>query len=148
MLDHTEGPPAESGSPLAHFERSVNDTLTALRYIDDHMNAGPIYLAVFERHMALVRRMALGNLIQAFERFIKETAVVSVDHVSGHVHDDRFDEFKPGGASVALNFTSAGSVGRLLCESDTWMNVESINKRFRQTRYLGAPITNTTPRSC
>lgn len=48
-----------------------------LNYIDQHIS--PIkmgyYKATFESHVALLRRMVLGNLIEAFELFIKELAI-------------------------------------------------------------------------
>jgi hypothetical protein len=131
LLDHSEEAPEESGAPIRHFERSMNDTLSALRYIDDHMDVESIYAAVYERHLAQMRRMALGNLIQAFERFVKETAIVCVDHVARCVHDNRYEKFEADGNSIAINF-QAGSIGKALCEGGTWMNIGSVNERFRK----------------
>lgn len=131
LLDHTEEAPEESGSPIRHFELSMNDTLNALRYIDDHVTVGSIYAAVYEGHFSHVRRMALGSLIQAFERFIKETAIVCVDHIASYVHDNRYEKFEADGNSVAINFQAA-SIGKALCEGGTWMNIGSVNERFRK----------------
>ncbi|HEY8749768.1 MAG TPA: hypothetical protein VIM11_17425 [Tepidisphaeraceae bacterium] len=74
---------------------------------------------------------ALGSLIQAFERFLKELAIVCVDHVAPYVLDGRFDSFEPRGSNLAIHF-QAGTVGKAMCESDTWLNDSSVNERFRQ----------------
>lgn len=139
LLGHTEPLPAESSRPIEHYERYTNDCINMIRYMDRHIGPAGIYEAVLERHMAMMRRMALGSLIQAFERFLKEVAIVCVDHVAPHVLDGRFDSFEPRGSSVAINFT-AGTVGKAMCEADTWLNNSSVNERFRQM--LKSPFGN------
>ena len=44
--------------------------------------------------------MVLGSLVEAFERFIKETAVVCVDAIAPFTIDNRFDQFSPTGGSL------------------------------------------------
>ncbi len=108
-----------------------------LKYVEDHLRASRIYEAVYNRHMAQQRRMALGSLIEAFERFLKELAVVCVDHVAPNVYDDRFEEFKPSGTELAVHF-AAGTIGKAMCEAGTWISNGLINDRFR--RLLKAPF--------
>jgi hypothetical protein len=74
--------------------------------------------------------MVLVSMVEAFERFIKETAIVCVDSIAPYTIDDRFDKFSPTGGSLAAQF-DAGSVGMAMCESDTWLSNQAINERFR-----------------
>ncbi len=59
------------------LQARLNSCSLMLNYIDQHIS--PIkmgyYKATFESHVALLRRMVLGNLIEAFELFIKELAI-------------------------------------------------------------------------
>jgi hypothetical protein len=75
--------------------------------------------------------MVLAELIESFERFLKELATVCVDQLAPYTLDDRFDEFAPKRTEQVAAFVTAGSIGRALCESDTWINNDTINKRFR-----------------
>jgi hypothetical protein len=75
--------------------------------------------------------MLLVNLVQAFERFLKETAAVCVDHLAEFVLDKRFDEFQIRGSVLAAHFGS-GTLGKSLCEADTWLDCKDINDRFRK----------------
>jgi hypothetical protein len=81
--------------------------------------------------------MALANLIESFERFLKELASVCIDALVGQVGDDQFDEFSAKGSQLAFHL-SAGSVGKALCESDTWLTNKTINERFK--RLLKSPF--------
>ena len=118
MLQHTAPLPAESGRPIDHFDRTTNDNDGFMRYVERHLQTSSIYQAVYQRHMASARRMVLASHLQAFERFIKEMAIVCVDEVAELVFDGRLDRFEPRGAALAANFRN-GTVGRALCESDT-----------------------------
>jgi hypothetical protein len=110
VLQHTAPLPAELSSPIVNYERSVSGCLALMKYVEDHLLASRIYEAVYNRHMALQRRMALGGLIEAFERFLKELAVVCVDHTAPYVYDDRFEEFAPSGTELAVHFAAGTSV--------------------------------------
>jgi hypothetical protein len=77
-----------------------------------------------------LNRMVLVSLVEAFERFLKETAIVCVDAIAPFTIDNRFDQFSPSGGTLAAQF-NAGSVGKAMCESDTWLNNPAINERFR-----------------
>jgi hypothetical protein len=74
--------------------------------------------------------MALVNLVEAFERFLKEMAAECVECLADVVGDDRLDVFQIKGGSLAYHFR-AGSLGASLCESSTWLNVQEVSKRFK-----------------
>jgi hypothetical protein len=130
LLDHHLAPFAESAIPILHLEQSLAANFSLIKYVDDHVRIQPIYESVYERHMSHLRRMVLGNLVQSFERFLKEIAAVCVDQVAPYVYDGRFDKFETSGNALAGNF-EAESVGRALCEASTWLNNDSVNARFR-----------------
>jgi hypothetical protein len=81
--------------------------------------------------MAAQQRMTLGSLIESFERFLKDLAIVCVDHIAPYVFDDRFEDFSPTGTELAAHF-NARSIGKAMCESGTWLNNRLVNDRFRR----------------
>ena len=129
LLTHTVPVGAEN-VPLRNFEERTNACFNLIKYVDDHVSSQSIYHAVYEGHMSLLHRMVLVSLVETFERFVKETAVVCVDAIAPFTVDDRFGVFSPTGGSLAAQF-NAGSVGRAMCESDTWLSNGAINERFR-----------------
>lgn len=138
VLQHTSPMLPESYCPIRHFERSANVGLTLLGYIDAHIDPATVYPVVYNRHLGHLRRMVLAELIQSFVRFLKELATVCVDQLAPYILDDRFDAFAPKRAEQIAAFVTAGSIGRALCESDTWINNGTINDRFRSL--LKAPF--------
>lgn len=130
LLSHTDDSPDVDAAPIRNFEQRIGSGDRLVHYIDRHLDAEKIYATVLDRHMALLNRMTLVMMIESFERFIKELAVVCVDCLSQYAIDDRFDKLTASPGIVALQFGS-GSVGRALCESDTWLNNSLINDRFR-----------------
>jgi hypothetical protein len=106
-----------------HYRRSEADIWGTLEHAEQK--------EVENRHLDRIYLMSLGNLIEAFERFLKEAAAVCVDHLASLVVDDRFDEFPVQGSSLASHF-GAGTPGKSLCESTTWLDCKEINKRFRK----------------
>jgi hypothetical protein len=54
-----------------------------------------------------------------------------VDHVARLVLDERLNVFRPKATSLAAHFDEE-SLGRALCEGDTWLDCEEIDRRFRQ----------------
>jgi hypothetical protein len=104
--------------------------LLILNYIDDHIDDDDIYEAVYERHLGHLRRMILAELIESFERFLKELAALCADSLAPYTVDDRFDELVPKRGDKIAAFVNAPSIGKALCESDTWINNASINTRF------------------
>jgi hypothetical protein len=121
----------EADRPLRHFERASNVGLLLLDYLADHIDSQTVYPAVYDRHLGQLRRMVLAEMLESFERFLKELAAVCADHLAPYTLDDRFDEFAPRRTEQIAAFVTSGSIGRALCESDTWISNETINKRFR-----------------
>ncbi len=131
LLQHTLPLLPEAGCPIDHFEASASIGFAVIKYFADHIDEHAVYPAVYGRHMGHLRRMVLAELIESFERFLKELASVCADCLAPYTLDDRFDEFAPRRAEQIAAFVTAGSVGKALCESDTWINNDSINKRFK-----------------
>ena len=117
-------------APIRNFEERTNACFNLIKFIDDHISAQSVYRASYDLHRSLLDRMVLVSLVEAFERFIKESAVVCVDAIAPFTIDDRFDKFTPTGGSLAAQF-KARSVGKAMCESDTWLSNQTINERFR-----------------
>ncbi len=130
LLTHTDPLSPGIDAPLRNFEERTNACFNLIKYIDDHISNQSVYQASYNRHRSLLNRMVLVSLVEAFERFIKETAIVCVDAIAPFTIDNRFDHFTPSGGSLAAQF-NAGSVGKAMCESDTWLNNHAINERFR-----------------
>ncbi|TWT51431.1 hypothetical protein Pla22_42090 [Rubripirellula amarantea] len=109
LLQHTEANATGEDAPIRNFDRRANSSLALIKYIDDHVANQSVYQAVYDRHMALLHRMVLVSLIEAFERFIKELAVVCVDAIAPITIDNRFDQFTASPGLLAIQF-GAGSV--------------------------------------
>jgi hypothetical protein len=137
IVRHTNPLPAESICPILHFEQSAKASTGLLRFVDFHLSTAGLSRSAYETHVLHLRRMALASLIEAFERFLKELASVCIDALVRHVGDDRFEEFSARGGQLAFHL-SAGSVGKALCESDTWLTNRTINERFK--RLLKSPF--------
>ena len=121
----------ESTVALLHYERTANDAWNLLNYFDRNVGRANIKKKVFESHLHRLRSMVVLSLVEAFERFVKETAAVCVDHIGPNTIDDRLDVFSFKGSTFATHF-AAGSLGSSLCEGHTWLNCKQINERFRQ----------------
>lgn len=119
----------EAGRPIRHFEESANAGSSLLKYLEDHIDPTDVYRAVYDRHFGHLRRMILAEMLESFERFLKELASVCIDDLAPYTTDDRFDEFIPKRTMIAA-VVNATSVGKALCESDTWLNNAAINNRF------------------
>lgn len=130
VFRHTLPLHPEADRPFRHFERSANTGLQLLKYIDDHIDQSDVYAAVYDRHIGHLRRMALAELIESFERFLKDFAALCVDYLAPYTTDDRFDELVPKRSDKIAAFVNAPSIGKALCESDTWINNSTINTRF------------------
>jgi hypothetical protein len=130
VLQHTSALHPEADRPIRHFERSTISALRMMDYLVDHIDLADVYPAVFNGHLAQLRRMILAELIESFERFLKELAAVCIDYLASYTADDRFDDFVPKRGGTVAAFVSAASVGKALCESDTWISNSSINARF------------------
>lgn len=131
LLTHTVPVRRDVDAPIRNFEGRVSAGFSLIKYLDDHISTETVYSTVYDGHLTNLHRMVLVSLVEAFERFIKEVAVVCVDAVASYSIDNRFDVFTTSGGTVAAQF-SAGSIGKALCESDTWLSNSTINDRFRQ----------------
>jgi hypothetical protein len=139
LLQHASPGFVEPDCPIRRFEQLSNTGDALIKYIQDHIEPKDVYEAVYDRHLGHLRRMVLAELIEAFEGFIKDIAALCIDHLAPYVADDRFDEYMPRGSRIAA-FVNAKSIGKALCESDTWLKNETINERFRQL--LKTPFGN------
>ncbi len=136
MLDHVGEMPPEADAPISHYKLASNAALDMRRYIDWKLKDAGHYPAVRDKHFKTLNNMVLVNLIQSFERFIKDLAAVCVDHLFDLTVDGRFDEPQVRGSSLAAHFASS-SPGKALCESGTWLDCKGINERFKA--YLRHP---------
>jgi hypothetical protein len=131
ILQHVGPLPLEASAPFAHYSRSATDVWNLREYVDRNVTGPGRSTAVANRHLARLDSLILLNLIDTFERFLKETAAVCIDHLAEFVLDRRFDEFQVRGSVLAAHF-GAGTLGQSLCEADTWLDCRDINDRFRK----------------
>jgi hypothetical protein len=131
ILAHHEPLAPESLSPIAQYRDAVNANLGLINYIEDHLRRVPHSPASKAKHMGHLRRLVLANLIETFERFLKELAAACIDQLAGFVTNDRYNAFTAKGNEIVAHF-EAGSIGKALCESDTWLSNDVINQRFRK----------------
>ncbi len=131
IVGNHENPPPEAAQPAAHYLRTSNDhvkTLTDLtRACDVFATISP---TAREGHLTRSRGMVLVNLIETFERYLKEAAAACIDLLARHVLDDRFNKFPLSGGVLAAHF-AAGTVGRALCEALVPTDTAKVNDRFR-----------------
>jgi hypothetical protein len=123
ILKHVQPLVDEARAPILPYRRSVADVWETLDHLEER--------EVEDRHLDRLHLMAVVNLIESFERFLKEAAAVGVDTLATLVVDDRFDGFPVQGSSLASHF-GAGTLGKSLCESTIWLDCTEINKRFRK----------------
>jgi hypothetical protein len=140
ILQSVELLPDEAKSPILHFRRTLSDTAGALDYMVRKIGASPRNQSIAERHLGRLNGMALVHMVETFERYLKEVAGECVDCLAELVVDAGFDIFnKIQGSNLASHF-SAGTLGKALCESGTWLDCEEINRRFRSI--LADPFDN------
>lgn len=137
ILQHVQPLPGEAKAPILHYRRTGADIWGSLAYVERAFGEGNRYQAVAEQHLGRLYGMALVNLVETFERFLKEVAAQCVDCLAAFIVDDRFNAFTILGSGLASHF-GTGTLGKSLCESSTWLDCEEINKRFR--RLLADPF--------
>jgi hypothetical protein len=137
ILAHVAPLPAEAGTPLAHCDRTSIDLWNLVRYVERAFGQLPLQPAAVRRHLARLHGMILVNLVETFERYLKEVAAACVDHLARYVLDDRFNAFRVQGSALAAHF-GTDTLGRSLCESATWLDCDEVNDRFR--RLLAPPF--------
>ena len=90
ILAHVEPLPPEAGNPLSHYRRSGTDLDNLLRYAERNFGLlESLKPAVKGRHLARLHMMVVVNLIETFERYLKEAAAACVDLLGAFVLDDR-----------------------------------------------------------
>lgn len=128
----TQSLPIEAAvGPLPHYERTVNDAWNLLVFVERKLAVTQTDRAFGDPHMSRLHSMVMLSLLAAFERLIKELAAACVDHVGRLVLDDRLDVFKIDGSTLAAHF-STDTLGRALCESETWMDCDKTNEKFKK----------------
>ena len=138
IVGHTSPMPEEAAAPLPHYERTASDAWNLLVYVERNLKRTTVYQRPYDRHFHRLSSMALVAMVEAFERFIKETAAVCIDHLGALVLDDRWNVFRLDADDLAAHF-SERSLGKSLCESDTWLSCATIDERFR--RILADPFS-------
>ena len=131
MIAHVDPLPPEAETPFSHFDRSINDIWNLLLYFEHKLRRLPRRPAVLRAHMARLQGMILVNMIETFERYLKEVAAACVDCLARYVLDDRFNAFRVQGSALAAHFGTE-TLGRSLCESATGLDCDEINDRFRK----------------
>lgn len=121
----------QAKAPILHYRRTVQEIWGALGYVERLIAERRHYQAVVDRHLDRLNAMVLVNLVETFERFLKEAAAECVDCLADLIVDDRFNTFPIQAAALASHFGS-GSAGKALCESTTWLDCKEINDRFRK----------------
>jgi len=104
ILLHVQPLPDEAKAPILHYRRTVADIWGALGYVERAIGQRERYQTVVARHLGRVYGMALVNLVETFERFLKEVAAECVDCLADLVVDDRFNVFKIQGSALASHF--------------------------------------------
>jgi hypothetical protein len=111
ILSHVDPLPAEADTPLAHCNRSSTDLWNLLLYVERAFGQLPLQPAAVRRHLTRLHGMILVNLVETFERYLKEVAAACVDHLARYVLDDRFNAFRlQGSACRPLRHRYAGPV--------------------------------------
>jgi hypothetical protein len=131
ILKSVEDLPPEASTPLAHYKWSGADLWSLLQYVE--LNSSQLTAlkpAVMQRHLSRLYRMILVDLIETFERFLKEAAAACIDLLGRFILDNRFDKFTVKGSILAVHF-GTDTLGRALCESSTWLDTDSVTTRFK-----------------
>jgi hypothetical protein len=92
ILDRVGDMPPEAEVPISHYILSSIAAVNMRGYLMQELKGTGHYPAVRDKHFVTLNNMVLVNLIQSFERFIKDLAAVCVDHLFDRTIDGRFDE--------------------------------------------------------
>jgi hypothetical protein len=101
VLGHVQPLPAEARAPLLHYHRTSTDAWSSLTYVEESFRRAGRHKPTARRHLGRLNAMVLVNLIESFERYLKEAAAVCIDLVGAYVLDDRFDTFRLQGSALA-----------------------------------------------
>lgn len=119
ILKHLLPLPYEAKAPLSHYDRSSLDAWNLLEYIESAFKRVPrLRSKVAQRRLIQLQGMLLINLIETFERFLKEIAAACIDYLAAYILDDRFNAFRVQGSALAAHYAT-DTLGKALCESLT-----------------------------
>jgi hypothetical protein len=135
--EHVAELPPESASPIEHYKRGANDSWNLLKYFEAKAEQAGGSKGPYERHLVRLRSMVLLALVETFERFLKELAATCVDQAGKLILDDRLSVFSVHVSAIAAHYEEH-TVGKALAEGATWLDSETINKRYR--RLLADPF--------
>ncbi len=124
--------------PIEHFRYATAHALRMVDYMIDLGKRAEFYEKGFRRHQKGMSMLAFFQLVAAFERLLKELAALCVDEVAPLCTDDRLNRFSIRGADAAPHVRDQ-KVGRALCESQLWHDVNEVNLRFKDVLQLVKP---------
>ena len=130
ILAHGTTLPDAARCPILHFDLTTSDIWNTLKYFERKTQESPSQPIVASHHLGRLRQMALVSLIETLERLLKELAAECIDVLAPLTADDRFDVFRMKGIAIAGHY-GTDTLGRALCEADTWLDCKTINDRFR-----------------
>ena len=131
ILKHTGSLPPEARAPLLHHDHSSKTLWEMVGNVRDAFAEGTLSRRTIRHRLAQLHSMVIVNLVETFERFLKETAAAYVDCLGRFVLDDRFNVFKVQGSVLATHYET-DTIGRAPCESSIWLDTDEINDRFRK----------------
>jgi hypothetical protein len=131
ILAHGAALPAAARCPILHFDLTTSDVWNALKYFERNIQESPSQSNAASQHLGRLRQMALVSLIETLERLLKELAAECIDVLAPITADDRFDVFRMKGSAIAGHY-GTDTLGRALCEADTWLDCKIVNDRFRE----------------
>lgn len=76
VVRHVQPLPDEAKAPILHYRRTGTDNGASLSYLERAVRKGERRQSVIVRHLGRLYGMALVTLVETFERFLKEMAVV------------------------------------------------------------------------
>jgi hypothetical protein len=130
ILAHGTTLPEAARCPILHFELTSGDIKRTLDYLESKTAQSPSQSGIANQHLGRLRQMALVSLIETLERLLKELAAECIDVLAPITADDRLDVFRMRGSAIAGHY-GTDTLGRALCEADTWLDCKTINDRFR-----------------
>lgn len=117
--------------PISHFKKDVAHAIRFVDYLIELKKKTPVYDKGFERHLKAISSLAFFQIVAAFERLLKELAAICVDEVAPLCTDDRLSGFAIRGEDAAPHVLDQ-TIGRALCESQLWHNIDDVVKRFKK----------------
>ncbi len=131
--------------PISHFKKDVAHAIRFLDYLIDLKKKTPVYEKGYERHRKAISSLAFFQIVACFERLLKELAAICVDALAPLCTDDRLSGFSIRGEDAAPHVIDQ-TIGRALCETQMWHNIDDVTKRFKKVLASNPEITPNTPK--